>query len=108
MVKRCHHLDPTRLVTSGVNDDNEQGVSEALDVIGFNYVQWLPDKFHAAHPELPVLGSETSSAISTRGEYATDAARNVMSSYDGVVSWGGSRQRSGGSFPRAREIRCDA
>jgi beta-galactosidase len=88
MVKRCHLLDPTRLVTSGVNDDNEQGVSNALDVIGFNYVQWFPDKFHATHPKLPVLGSETSSAISTRGEYVTDAARNVMSSYDGVVSWG--------------------
>jgi beta-galactosidase len=88
MVRRCHQLDPTRLVTSGVNDDNEQGVSVALDVIGFNYVQWFPDKFHATHPKLPVLGSETSSAISTRGEYATDAARNVMSSYDGVVSWG--------------------
>jgi beta-galactosidase len=88
MVKRCHQLDPTRLVTAGVNDDNEQGVSDAFDVIGFNYVQWFPDKFHAKHPKLPVLGSETSSAISTRGEYVTDPSRNVMSSYDGVVSWG--------------------
>jgi beta-galactosidase len=88
MVRLCHRLDPTRLVSSGVNDDNEQGVSDALDVIGFNYVQWFPDKFHEKHPKLPIIGSETSSAISTRGEYATDPKRNVMSSYDGVVSWG--------------------
>jgi beta-galactosidase len=88
MVHRCHELDPTRLVTAGVNDDNEQGVSDALDVIGFNYVQWFPDKFHATHPKRPIIGSETSSAISTRGEYVTAADRNVMSSYDGVVSWG--------------------
>src|SRR5450631_367845 len=88
MVRRCHQLDPTRLVTAGVNDDNEQGVSDPLDVIGFNYVQWFPDKFHANHPARPVVGSETSSAISTRGEYLSDPARKVMSSYDGVVPWG--------------------
>ncbi|MDB6009066.1 MAG: glycoside hydrolase family 2 sugar binding protein, partial [Gammaproteobacteria bacterium] len=88
LVRRCHQLDPTRLVTAAVNDDNEQGVSDALDVIGFNYVQWFPDKFHATHPTLPIVGSETSSAISTRGEYVTDPHRNVMSSYDGVVPWG--------------------
>jgi beta-galactosidase len=88
MVRRCHELDPTRQVTAAVNAGNEKGVSDALDVIGFNYNQWLPDGFHKKYPNRPVMGSETSSAISTRGEYATDAKRNVMSSYDGVVSWG--------------------
>jgi beta-galactosidase len=88
LVRRCHQLDPTRLVTVAVNSDNEQGVSDAVDVVGFNYNQWLPDGFHARHPKRPVLGTETSSAVSTRGEYATDASRNLMSSYDGKVSWG--------------------
>ncbi len=88
MVHRCHQLDPTRVVTVAVNSDNEQGVSDAVDVVGFNYVQWFPDGFHKHHPKRPIIGSETSSAIATRGEYATDARRNLMSSYNGVVSWG--------------------
>ena len=88
MVRRCHRLDPTRLVTVAVNDDNEGGVSDAVDVIGFNYMQWFPDGFHKKHPKRPIIGSETSSAVSTRGEYETVGWRNVMSSYDGKVSWG--------------------
>ncbi len=88
MVRRCHQLDPTRLVTVAVNSDNEQGVSDAMDVVGFNYNQWEPDGFHARHPKRPVLGTETSSAVSTRGEYFTDAGRNLVNSYDGKVPWG--------------------
>jgi len=89
MVETCHRLDPTRVVSAAVNGDNEQGVSDPLDIIGFNYnVPYFPEAFHAKHPTRPIFGSETSSAISTRGEYANDPARNVVSSYDGVVPWG--------------------
>jgi len=88
MVRRCHELDPTRVVSAAVNGDNEQGVSDALDIIGFNYNLKMPDAFHAKHPDRAVYGSETSSAIATRGEYATDPSRNTVSSYDGVVPWG--------------------
>ncbi|MEP7005948.1 MAG: beta-galactosidase GalA [Sphingomonas bacterium] len=88
MVKRCHALDPTRVVSAAVNGSNEQGVSDPLDIIGFNYNSKFPDDFHKKHPTRPVYGSETSSAISTRGEYSSDKARNTISSYDGVVPWG--------------------
>lgn len=88
MVRRCHALDPTRPVSAAVNDDNEQGVSDPLDIIGFNYHQEYPEAFHAKHPTRPIFGSETSSAISTRGEYSSDKTRNTVSSYDGVVGWG--------------------
>jgi len=88
MVRRCHALDPTRVVTSAVNGTNEEGVSEPLDIIGFNYNSKRPVEFHAKYPNRPVFGSETSSAISTRGEYRTDPARNTINSYDGVVPWG--------------------
>lgn len=88
MVRRCHELDPTRQVSAAVNGTNEKGVSLPLDVIGFNYNPKLPEAFHARHPERPMVGSETSSAISTRGEYVTDAKRNTINSYDGVVPWG--------------------
>jgi beta-galactosidase len=88
MVKRCHALDPTRVVSAAVNGSNEQGVSDPLDIIGFNYNLKAPDVFHGKHPARPVFGSETSSAISTRGEYSSDPARNTINSYDGVVPWG--------------------
>ncbi len=88
MVRLCHELDPTRVVTGAVNGNNEKGVSEAFDIIGFNYQLGFPDGFHKKYPKRPIFGSETSSAISTRGEYASDPMRNTVSSYDGVVPWG--------------------
>ena len=88
MVQRCHELDPTRVVSAAVNGGNEKGVSDAFDIIGFNYNLKLPDAFHKKFPKRALYGSETSSAISTRGEYSTDPIRNTVNSYDGVVPWG--------------------
>jgi beta-galactosidase len=88
MVRLCHELDPTRVVSAAVNGNNEQGISDAFDIIGFNYDLKLPDKYHKDHPERPIYGSETSSAIGTRGVYSSDPLRNTVNSYDGVVPWG--------------------
>jgi beta-galactosidase len=88
MVRRCHELDPTRVVSAAVNGDNKQGVSDALDIIGFNYGLTRPEPFHKLNPSRPIYGSETSSAISTRGEYTTDPLRNTVNAYDSVVPWG--------------------
>jgi beta-galactosidase len=88
MVRRCHELDPARVVSAAVNGDNGQGVSDALDIIGFNYNLNYPDDFHKKNPTRPVYGSETSSAISTRGVYTTDPLRNTVNAYDSVVPWG--------------------
>ncbi len=60
MVRRCHKLDPTRVVTAAVNADNRQGVSNVVDLVGFNYHLNFPDAFHKDNPERPVFGSETS------------------------------------------------
>lgn len=87
MVALCHELDPTRPVTAAVNADNEKGVSEAVDVIGFNYHREFPDSFHERHPERPVICTEDASDVSTRGEYVMDWGRNVVSSFDGDVPW---------------------
>ena len=88
MVRRCHELDPTRVVSAAVNGDNEKGVSDAFDIIGFNYNLNGPDGYHKEHPKRPLYGSETSSAISTRGAYSTDPMRNTVNDYDGMVPWG--------------------
>ena len=89
MVNLCHKLDPTRVVSAPVNGDNEKGVSVPLDIIGFNYnSRKYPEPFHKKYPKRPIYGSETSSAISTRGEYTTDRLRNTVNCYNGVVPWG--------------------
>ncbi|HEY1903051.1 MAG TPA: beta-galactosidase GalA [Terracidiphilus sp.] len=88
MVARCHELDPTRVVSAAVNGNNKQGISDAFDIIGFNYNLNLPDEFHKNNPTRACYGSETSSAISTRGVYTTDPLRNTVNAYDGVVPWG--------------------
>ncbi len=88
MVRRCQELDPTRVVSAAVNGDNEKGVSEPFDIIGFNYNLKGPDGYHKEHPKRPLYGSETSSAISTRGMYTTDPLRNLVNDYNGVVPWG--------------------
>jgi beta-galactosidase len=88
MVRRCHELDPTRVVSAAVNGDNQKGVSDAFDIIGFNYNLKGPDEYHKEHPERPLYGSETSSAIGTRGVYSSDPLRNTVNSYEGVVPWG--------------------
>ena len=105
MVRLCHQLDPTRVVSAAVDGNNEQGVSDALDIIGFNYNLNQPDGFHKRHPKRPIFGSETSSAVSTRGEYQTDKLRNTISGLDGM--WGtpedwwkfyGTREWAAGGF----------
>jgi beta-galactosidase len=88
MVRLCHELDPTRVVSAAVNGDNEKGDSEAFDIVGFNYKLEFPDGFHKKYPNRPIFGSETSSALSTRGEYASDKLRNIVDSYDGAARWG--------------------
>jgi beta-galactosidase len=88
MVRRVHELDPTRVVSAAVNGDNEKGVSDAFDIIGFNYNLKYPEEYHKKNPKRPLYGSETSSAISTRGVYTTDPLRNTVNAYDSVVPWG--------------------
>ena len=88
MVRRCHELDPTRVVSAAVNGNNEKGISDSFDIIGFNYNLKMPDGYHQKNPKMAVYGSETSSAIGTRGDYATDKLSNTINSYDGVVPWG--------------------
>jgi beta-galactosidase len=89
MVDLCHELDPTRVVSAAVNGNNQKGVSDAFDVIGFNYNLGFPDDYHKKNPTRPIYGSETASAISTRGEYTTDKLRNTLSAYDtNQPGWG--------------------
>ena len=87
----AHQLDPTRLVTAAMNNANTwgKGVSNSVDVQGFNYSLDGIDDFHRAHPAQPTIGTETCSALTTRGEYRIDKLRGYMSAYDvNKPEWG--------------------
>jgi beta-galactosidase len=62
-----------------------------MDVVGINYQASDYDKIRAAYPSKPMLSTEDTSQIMTRGEYATDWSK-VVGSYDDV--WPGWDKRS--------------
>jgi len=80
----CHREDPTRLTTAG--NDNPWAASQAyaatIDVYGFNYKPNLYREFVENHPGQPVLGSETSSCISTRGYYRFPVEQDKAKGWD--------------------------
>ncbi len=63
--------DRTRFTTAGFNrtESGYNGFQTAVDVTAFNYKPNEYPIFRASAPTLPVMGSETSSCVSSRGEY---------------------------------------
>ncbi len=104
MVRRSHELDPTRKCTAAVNGAYNAGISDYLDVEGFNYNLPKIDPYHAAHPDRPLVGSETASALSERGIYRTDKLRNWMSAYDTNQPGWGETAEDWWQFYAAREF----
>jgi beta-galactosidase len=58
-------LDDSRPVTAAMNDGmfTPSNVSQAVDVVGFNYQIPQYDKYHAAFPDKPLTSSEDTSAF---------------------------------------------
>lgn len=63
--------DQTRVTTIGSNKRNAgfNGVQEAVDVFGINYLLVPYNDFREKNPNKPFHASETSSCLSSRGEY---------------------------------------
>ena len=103
MVDFCHSLDNTRPVTCGV--DNPQGSTNCgfyaiTDIPGFNYRVFLYEKLIHKLPQGFLLGSETSSAVSSRGVYKFPVEEKNMATYaDGQCSSYDVEKVSWGSFP---------
>lgn len=67
-----HRIDPTRPTTAGFNHSDESFrhfLTHFVDVVGLNYKPHQYAKFHAEHPGMVLLGSETESCVSSRGVY---------------------------------------
>ena len=80
-------LDSTRPTTMGNNapGGNLAALMAIVDVVGINY----NSNNQTYQTDRPIYGSETTSALSSRGVYATDSANMAYPSYDNkAVSWG--------------------
>jgi len=64
------------------------GGLEVGDVAGYNYMDPQALAFHKAKPEKPVIGTETVSAVGTRGIYVTDEKKGYVASYDPYTTTG--------------------
>jgi len=95
MVQEVKRLDPSRPVTAAVSGGllNDDGIVQALDVVGINYQLNMYDAFHAKYPNAPVLAAETHSTFATRGAKRSDRDKCVMAG-DGreAAPWGASAQ----------------
>jgi len=99
LTRIAHEEDPTRPTTAACSDVQAafNGFQQHLDVLGYNYKPAEYGRAHDANPGMPIFGSETSSCISSRGEYFFPVSTNQndghanfqMSSYDlSAVPWG--------------------
>ncbi|HWU96849.1 MAG TPA: beta-galactosidase GalA, partial [Sphingomonas sp.] len=91
MIAAVKKLDDSRPVTGAMNGSfyNPVSVAGEFDVMGFNYYQADYDKYHKLHPNQPITSSEDTSAYETRGAFASDPAKHVLTSYDTeATSWG--------------------
>ena len=96
-------VDDTRPITDGIDGTNQNNLAPLLDVVGYNYRSGDEyDNHHDAYPNRVILGTETSSAVRTRGVYHLPTSTNILthsdmqcSSYDNsVVNWGQSAENS--------------
>jgi beta-galactosidase len=88
----AHEEDPTRPAIAGCNNlqAGYNGFQTTVDVFGYNYKPNEYGTFRQRNPALPLIGSETASCISSRGEYFFPVSENKaegkadfqMSSYD--------------------------
>ena len=81
----CHREDPTRPVTCGMDQVAcvlENGFAALLDVVGLNYRTFRYGEAFERLPQHLVLGSETSSTVSSRGVYKFPAEKRFGAVYD--------------------------
>jgi beta-galactosidase len=77
------------------------GLAEC-DVAGYNYMDPQAEEFHKKNPTKPVMGTETVSAVGTRGIYITDASKGYVASYDPYTTTGRASAEGWWSFCNAR------
>ena len=76
-------VDSTRATTAGVSGGFQSGISDVLEVMGYNYMaNGDIDKHHQRFPDQAGAGTEEGSTFATRGIYETDTAKHYAAAYD--------------------------
>lgn len=94
----CHRLDPSRQVTCGMDQPDGTmwaGFAQVADVPGYNYRVHKYEEMMKRLPQGFLLGSETASTVSSRGEYFfpdtvapnKEHANGQCSGYDVECCW---------------------
>ncbi|MGN0276014.1 MAG: Ig-like domain-containing protein [Hominisplanchenecus sp.] len=103
LVNWVAEVDPTRPATEGFNnfiggfwDTGMKKVADVTGVVGFNYGENSYDAAHSEYPNWIIMGTETSSAIRSRGKYKKNDSAGIRSSYDDgdTVGWGRSAENA--------------
>ncbi|MGA2747994.1 MAG: beta-galactosidase GalA [Verrucomicrobiota bacterium] len=84
MMDVTRHYDPTRPISSAMNDGWLAPTNFGLveDLVGVNYWPDRYDAIHQHHPSKPMFASETASTLTTRGEYANNPEKAFVTSYN--------------------------
>ncbi len=85
-----------------MGDQNAQKCSDVVKLAGYNYSEYLYDEHHAKYPDWVIYGSETASAVRSRGIYHFPAELPLLTGEDyqcssldnSVVGWGSSAMKS--------------
>jgi beta-galactosidase len=72
------------------------------DIMGYNYMDPGAEAYHKQHLDKPVIGTETVSAVCTRGIYITDFEKGFVSSYDPYTTTGRASAEGWWSFCNSR------
>jgi len=102
MKELATQLDGSRPVSIAPTGAIGTGGLAVCDVVGYNYMDPEAEAFHKAHPDRPVIGTETVSAVGTRGIYITDHEKGYVGSYDPYTTTGRASAEGWWSFVNAR------
>ena len=96
------HNAPATIGSNFMTSENAQLCSDELKIAGYNYTERLYNEHHAKYPDWTIYGSETASAVRSRGIYHFPADKAVLTHPDlqcssldnSVVGWGASARKS--------------
>jgi beta-galactosidase len=76
-------IDSTRYITAAFSGGVGSGISNVMQVMGYNYVaNKNTDEHHKDNPKQYSWGTEEGSTVATRGIYFTDVAAHYRAAYD--------------------------
>ncbi len=76
-------LDSTRAISAGISGGFRSGISDVIEVMGYNYMgNGDIEAHHNDFPNQPAMGTEEGSTFATRGVYVTDPEKNYIAAYD--------------------------